>query len=579
MSFHSHHHSAPFNWPRTWRYARDTESVTAAEAMVVSTDLYATEVGVDALRSGGNAVDAAVAVFFALAVVNPEAGNLGGGSFFVIRTSSGELHSLDARSTAPRGASGDMFLDAQGGVSENAVIGHLSVAVPGSVRGIWEIHQRFGRAPWRELVEPAVRLARGFVVRQRFLQAYTPRIVDDLRRFRASTRIFLPGGTPPRVGDVFRQGELVATLERIRDRGPEDFYEGATAEHIVGEIEQGGGILTLEDLVGYEAIWRDPVRFTYRGREVVSMPPPSSGGVTLAEISKLLECFQLGQLPWHGGDHLHLLAEAWKRAYADRNHYLADPDFRELPIGTLTSSAFASWRASEISLKQATPAVDVRPGVEAFANARAGGAGGMMSTAPREPEHTTHFSVVDPYGGAVSVTTTINSWFGSKVTVEGAGFLLNNDMDDFTARPGLPNQFGLVQGDANRIEPGKRMLSAMAPSIVLDGAGRLCMVLGSPGGSSIITTVFQVVSNVIDHGMTLTEAVHAPRVHHQNLPDQIFYEPAGLPEDVLTDLGGRGHKLFEREEMSGDVQAILVHPDGTLEGRSDPRRGGAAGGY
>ena len=254
MSFQSRHHTAPFNWPRTWRFPRDVEPVTAAEAMAVSTDLYATEVGVEALRGGGNAVDGAVAVFFALAVVNPEAGNLGGGSFFVIRTSTGEAHSLDARSTAPQGASADMFLDAQGGVSDRSVIGHLSVGVPGSVRGIWELHQRFGRAPWRELVEPAVRLARGFVVRQRFLQAYTPRIVEELRRYRASTRIFLPAGSPPRVGDVFRQAELVGTLERIRDRGPDDFYEGATAEHIVGEIEQGGGILTLEDLSAYRAI-------------------------------------------------------------------------------------------------------------------------------------------------------------------------------------------------------------------------------------------------------------------------------------------------------------------------------------
>jgi gamma-glutamyltranspeptidase/glutathione hydrolase len=441
------------------------------------------------------------------------------------------------------------------------------------------VHQRFGRAPWRELVEPAVRLARGFVVRQRFLQAYTPRIGDELRRFRASTRIFLPGGSPPRVGDVFRQGELVGTLERIRDRGPEDFYAGETAQHIVGEIEQGGGILTLEDLAAYQAVWREPVRFTYRGREIISRPPPSSGGVTLAEISKLLECFQLAPLAWHGGDHVHLLAEAWKRAYADRNHYLADPDFREMPLGTLTSSAYASWRASEISSERTAPSAEVAPGVDAFTNARASGAGGVTSAAPREPEHTTHFSVVDPYGGAVSATTTINSWFGSKVAVEGAGFLLNNDMDDFSSRPGFPNQFGLIQGEANRIEPGKRMLSAMAPSVVLDGSGRLSMVLGSPGGSSIITTVFQVVSNVIDHNMTLTEAVHAPRVHHQHLPDQIFYEPASLPEDVLTDLTGRGHKLVEREEMSGDIQAILVHPDGTLEGRSDPRRGGAAGGY
>jgi gamma-glutamyltranspeptidase/glutathione hydrolase len=568
---------APNNWPRGWRYPRDAEPVTAAEAMVVSTDAYATEVGVEALRAGGNAVDAAVAVFFALAVVNPEAGNLGGGSFFTIRTASGEASTLDARSCAPRAATADMFLDAQGGVSEDAVIGHRSVAVPGSVKGIWEVHRRYGLAPWRELVEPAIRLAQGFVVRQRFLHSFTPKVMDGLGRFPSAARIFLPGGKPPRLGDVFRQDELASTLQRIRDRGPDDFYAGRTAELLVGEVHRGGGILTHEDLTSYAAIWRDPIRYTYRGHEVISMPPPSSGGVTLAEVSKLLEGFALADYAWHGPEHVHLLAEAWRRAYADRNHYLADPDFHALPVEVLTSKEYAKWRARDIS-QRATPSRVVHAGVEAFLESGSGGSR-EEAYAPREAEHTTHFSVVDPYGGAVSVTTTINSWYGSKVAVDGAGFVLNNDMDDFTARPGTPNQFGLVQGSANRIEPGKRMLSAMAPTIVVDAAGRLSLVLGSPGGSSIITTVFQVISNVIDHGMTLTEAVHAPRVHHQHLPDQIFYEPSGLQEEVLTELREMGHQVVEREEVWGDVQAILVHPDGTVQGRSDPRRGGAAAGY
>jgi gamma-glutamyltranspeptidase/glutathione hydrolase len=531
--------------------------------MVVTTDRYATDAGVQVLRAGGNAADASVAAFFALAVVNPEAGNIGGGSYVVLRTGSGETAALDARSLAPRAARPDMFLDALGHVTEDAVIGHRSAAVPGSVLGAWELHRRFGRTPWRALLEPAIALARGFVVRDRFLGSFTRVVREGLARFPESARIFLPGGAPPRVGDTFRQEDLAATLERIRDHGPDDFYSGRTAELLVSEVRRGGGLIAAEDLASYRALWREPVRARYRGHELLSMPPSSSGGVTLALASGILEHFALGELPWHAPAHVHLLAEAWRRAYADRNHYVADPEFVEVPAGTLTSPAYASWRARGISRDRATPSAEVQPGVAAFV---------------RDGGHTTHLSVVDGEGSAVSVTTTINSWYGSKVTVRGAGFVLNNDMDDFTAKPGTANQFGLVQGEANRIEPGKRMLSAMTPTIVLNPAGELSMVVGSPGGSSIITTVFQVISNVIDHGMTLTRAVHAPRVHHQHLPDRIFFEPGGLPEDVQDALREMGHALLERDDVSGDVQAILVGGDGALEGKSDPRRGGSAAG-
>ena len=320
----------------------------------------------------------------------------------------------------------------------------------------------------------------------------------------------------------------------------------------------------------------EPIRFGYRGHTLLSMPPSSSGGVALAETAHILEGFPLGTLPWHGARHVHQLAEAWRRAYADRNHYLGDPDFLELPLETLTSPEYGRWRARDISLAVATPSDRVQPGVDAF---RSGTSFARAAPARREGEHTTHLSVVDAEGSAVSFTTTVNSWYGSKVVAEGTGVLLNNDMDDFTAKPGAPNQFGLVQGEANTIGPGKRMLSAMAPTIVLGPGGGLLMVLGTPGGSTIITTVFQVVSNVLDHGMGLAQAVLAPRVHHQHLPDQIHCEPGGLAREVLEELEGMGHRVVERKELWGDVQAVLALPDGTLHGQSDPRRGGAALGY
>jgi gamma-glutamyltranspeptidase/glutathione hydrolase len=344
-------------------------------------------------------------------------------------------------------------------------------------------------------------------------------------------------------------------------------------------MERGGGLLTHEDLDGYQVVWRDPVRSSYRGHTLLSMPPPSSGGVALALTCAMLEPFGLGAMPWHGVEHVHLLAEVWRRTYADRNHYLADPAYHDMPLETLVSPGYAAWRAATLSADAATPSRDVGPGMEGWLSASgAGGTAPPRARAPqaREGEHTTHLSVVDGEGNAVSLTTTVNSWYGSKVVAAGTGVLLNNDMDDFTSKPGAPNQFGLVQGEANRIEPGKRMLSAMSPTVVLGPDGRLGMVVGSPGGSTIITTVFQVIANTVDHGMDVAQAVLAPRIHHQHLPDQIWYEPAGLPAEVVEGLEALGHRTVEREEPSGDVQAIQVLPDGTLQGQSDPRRGGVA---
>lgn len=550
-------------FPSSWEYSASAAPVTASNGMVVSTDEYASEVGVEVLRAGGNAVDAAIAVQFALAVVNPEAGNIGGGGFMVLRTADGQTAAIDYREKAPLAATRDMYLDEDGNLTDKSVVGHLAAGVPGTVSGMWEAHQRYGTMEWSDLVEPAVGLADGFEVKERFLGSLGTTMIEALSAFPASAAQFLPrDGQPPLVGDTLRQPDLAATLRRIRDDGPDGFYRGETANLIVAEMERGGGIMTAEDLATYEAAWRDPISFTYRGHTVLSMPPSSSGGATMAEMANILEGYDLGSMGWHSAEMIHLYAEAWKRAYADRNHYLADPDFVEMPLDRMTSRAYATERASTISMSAATPSTEIGPGMEGW----------------DEGENTTHYSIVDADGNAVSVTTTINSWYGSKVTVAGAGFVLNNEMDDFAAKPGTPNQFGLVQGENNAVGPGKRMLSAMTPSIVLAPSGDLRMVTGTPGGSTIITTVFQTISNVLDYDMNVVQAVNAPRVHHQHLPDQIFYEAGGLDAGTVSALEALGHTMVERGGVSGDVQAILL-VDGVLTAWSDPRRGGVARGY
>jgi len=551
-------------FPTDWPYADSDPPVSAAHGMVVTTDSLASAVGLDVLRAGGNAIDAAVAVQFALAVVNPEAGNIGGGGFLVLGLADGTTAALDYREKAPLAASRDMYLDERGELTNASLVGHLASGVPGTVAGMWTAHRMYGALDWAELLQPAIRLAHGFAVGPRFLSSLSERMVADLERYPASAAQFLPrGGRPPLEGDTLRQPDLERTLRRIQELGPDGFYRGETADLIVAEMERGGGIITHEDLETYEAVWREPISFTYRGHRVISMPPPSSGGVTMAEIANVLEGYDLAALGWHTPESIHLYAEAFRRAYADRNHYLGDPDFIEMPLDRLTSPGYAEERRSTISMSTATPSADVAPGLE---------------PALVEGEHTTHYSIVDEQGNAVAVTTTLNSLYGSKVTVTGAGFVLNNEMDDFSARPGSPNQFGLVQGERNAIAPGKRMLSAMSPAIVLAPDGSLRAVTGTPGGSTIITTVFQSIANVLDHGMTVTQAVNAPRVHHQHLPDQIFYERDGLDDATVRALEAMGHTLEERGGMSGDVQMIVVQ-DGMLTGWSDPRRGGRAMGY
>ena len=552
---------SPVVFPETWRFSADDAPVSAEHAVVVSTDSVASAIGALVMQEGGNAVDAAVAVSFALAVVHPQAGNIGGGGFMVVRMADGTAAALDYREKAPLEATRDMFLDDLGNLTDRSVVGHLAAGVPGSVMGMWEAHQRFGTLPWADLVEPAAELADGFEVHERFRENIVGSL-RGIRRFETTAATFLPGGRVVDLGETFSQPELAATLRRIRDRGADGFYRGETADLIVAEMARGDGLISHRDLEAYTAAWRDPIEFTYRGFTVLSMPPSSSGGVTMAEMANIVEQWDLTGMPWHSADMIHLLAESWRRSYSDRNEYLADPDFIDLPLERMTSKAYAVERGADIT-QRATPSADVGPGLEA----------------PREGDHTTHFSIVDGSGNAVAVSTTLNLSFGSKVTVAGAGFVLNNEMDDFSAKPGTPNFYGLVQGEDNGVEPGKRMLSAMTPTIVSRPNGELFFVTGTPGGATIITTVFQTIVNVVDYGMNVVQAVNAPRVHHQHLPDQIRFEQGGLPPEVVRDLEARGHALSERGGISGDVQAIMVMPDGTLQAASDPRRGGAAAGW
>jgi gamma-glutamyltranspeptidase / glutathione hydrolase len=549
-------------FPPAWEFQRgDVAPSTTERGMVVSTDRVASEIGAEILRRNGNAVDAAVAVHFALAVVNPEAGNIGGGGFLVARMADGTTAALDFRETAPAAATRDMYLRPDGSVHPTrSLVGHLSVAVPGSVAGMWEAHRRFGSLPWAELLAPAIALAEGFVVHERLaasLRTYEPRFST----FPATAAAFLPLGRPPRVGERWVQGDLAATLRRIAAEGADGFYRGRTAELVEAEMRRGGGILTAADLAAYRAVWREPVRFTYRGHPVISMPPPSSGGATVGAILKILEGYDLRSMGYLSPGHVHLFAEAARRAYADRNAYLADPDFVPQPVERMLSEAYAAERRRTISPDRATPSAGVRPG---------------MGPPPAEGESTTHYSIVDARGNVVAVTTTLNSLYGSRVVAAGTGFLLNNEMDDFTSRPGVPNQFGLVQGAANAIRPGKRMLSAMTPTILLDPAGRPLLVTGSPGGATIITSVAGIIVNVVDFGMDAPLATIAPRVHHQHLPDTLRFERRGLPAATVRGLRAMGHALAEREGFQGDAQTIVLLPGGRQSAVADPRKGGAA---
>lgn len=545
----------PAEWPHR---AEAVEPAAGAHGMVVSDEPLAADVGLAVLRAGGNAVDAAVATAFALAVVYPEAGNLGGGGFAVVRTAGGETAALDFREAAPAAATADMYAKAPEGSS---LVGHLSVGVPGAVAGLWELHRKYGTRPWPELLAPAIRLAEeGFVV-NRVMAATLADKAAILQRFPASAKLFLPGGEPLAEGTRLANPDLAATLRRIAGAGPDGFYRGKTADLIVAEMKRGKGLVTHADLSAYRAKWREPITFAYRGHTVVAMPPPSSGGVTLAIAAGILDGFDLRALGWHTPAAMHLFAEAMRRAFADRNEHLGDPDFVDVPVAKLLAPARIAGLRGGITPDRATPSA-------------------QLAAAPLEGQQTTHVGVVDAQGNAVALTTTINDLFGSGVTVAGAGFLLNDEMDDFTTRPGQPNLFGLVQGAGNAIAPGKRMLSSMSPTIVVDPAGQVLAVIGARGGSRIITAVFQVLSNVVDYGMAVDDAVYAPRLHHQHLPDEIFHEAHGLEAAQVTALEALGHVVKTRAGMTvGAAPSIVRRADGSWTGVGDPRRQGVARAY
>jgi gamma-glutamyltranspeptidase / glutathione hydrolase len=555
-------------------YADGLRPVHAKRAMVVSVHQEASRVGSEIMSRGGNAVDAAVATGFALAVVHPAAGNIGGGGFMLLRLANGELHFLDYREKAPKAASRDMYLDAKGQVIPSAsLVGYKAISVPGSVAGLVYAEQHWGKLGLQAVMQPAIKLAReGVQLTYEEAQSMHDKELGD---FADSKRIFQRDGKYYEPGEIFRQPELARTLERIATK-PDDFYKGEMARELAAEVQHGGGLITAQDLAEYEVKERRPVRGSYRGYEIISAPPPSSGGITLMEALNILEGYDLSRLGNRSADAIHLTAEAFRRAFYDRAEFLGDPDFSQLPVSQLIDKKYATaWRDSLDPL-HAGDSKELR---------RPSGFGELERPAAmlhpftgREPENTTHYSVVDPQGNAVAVTTTLNDGFGARVTAGKLGFLLNDEMDDFTSKPGVPNGYGLIQGEANAIAPGKRPLSAMAPTIVLKD-GKLFLVLGSPGGPRIITTVANILMGVVDYGLDIQQAVNAPRFHHQWEPDVIFVEGAGISPDTIKLLEARGHKIRVQGYWS-DGECIAVDPKtGDLLGAPDGRNGGKAVGY
>ncbi|HEY6972495.1 MAG TPA: gamma-glutamyltransferase [Candidatus Angelobacter sp.] len=543
-------------------------------AVVVSVHEEASKAGVAMMRRGGNAVDAAVATGFALEVVHPEAGNIGGGGFMLIRMASGETHFLDYREKAPKAATREMYLDKNGNVIPDAsLVGYKAIGVPGSVAGMVYAQKHWGKLPLRVVMGPAIRLAR-YGVRLTYEEAQEMHD-ERLSGFPDSKRIFQRNGHYYEAGELFRQPELARTLERIA-ANPNDFYKGAMAQELAAEMRRNGGLITAEDMAEYEVKERQPIRGTYRGLEIISAPPPSSGGITLMETLNILEGYDLKALGNRSADAIHLTAEAFRRAFYDRAEFLGDPDFTRLPIPQLIDKKYAAaWRTS-LDMMRSSISKELR---------RPSGFGDLDRQAEmrepyvgREKENTTHYSVVDPKGNAVAVTTTLNDGFGSGVTAGKLGFVLNDEMDDFTSKPGVPNGYGLIQGEANSIGPGKRPLSAMAPTIVLQN-GKLLLVLGSPGGPRIISTVANILMGVVDYGLDIQAAVNAPRFHHQWEPDEIDVERVGFSPDTLKLLEARGHKIHVQGYWS-DGECIAIDPKtGDVLGAPDGRNGGKAVGF
>jgi gamma-glutamyltranspeptidase / glutathione hydrolase len=545
---------------------------------VSSAERAASDVGVAILKQGGNAVDAAVAVGFALGVTHPTAGNIGGGGFMVVRFPDGTSTSIDYREMAPRAASRDMYLDAKGEVTKDGRIGPRAAGVPGVVAGLALVHQKHGKLPWASVLAPAIALARDGSTLDSFhaddMKGVLERIGEyahdpntknaALQAALKSTLATLskPDGSPYATGEVWRQPDLVRTLEAIAKGGADAFYRGPFAADLAAKVKAMGGIWTPEDLAGYHAVVREPIRFSYRGYDIVTMPPPSAGGVVLRQILAAAEYLEMYKLDWDSTARIHLYVESLRRTYADRNELIGDPDFVKIPINELLDTRYVAKRMAGIDPKKATPSSEIKAGLQL-----------------RESEHTTHFSVVDGSGMAVANTYTLNGGFGAKVIVPGTGVLLNNEMDDFTSKVGSPNMFGLVQGPQNGIEPGKRMLSSMTPTILVKD-GKLRAVVGSPGGPTITTTVAQIVMQLIDHGRSLEQAVAATRIHHQWLPDQIWHEST-LPPTTGTELEALGHKLASRFGRIGHANCIEVDPKSSaLIAVADVKRdGGKASAY
>jgi gamma-glutamyltranspeptidase/glutathione hydrolase len=545
------------------------DPVRAPHGMVASTDRIASQIGVEVMKRGGNAVDASVAVAFALAVTYPAAGNLGGGGFMLLRRHDGSTTAIDYRETAPAAATRDMFLLPNGDQIKgdgSSTIGYRAAGVPGTVAGMAFALKQYGsgKLSWSQLLEPARKLAaEGFVVTHR-LEGMLQDNQSLLSPYADSRRIFLRDGKLYREGEILRQPDLAATLGRLQKKGPREFYEGETAHLLADDTQHHGGLISRDDLSHYTPKERQPLRGSYRGFEIISMPPPSSGGAVLIEMLNILEGFNLKKLNPLSSDYYHLLIEAMRRAYADRAEYMGDTDFVRVPISGLIDKAYAERQRSSINLERASLSSEIKAG----------------KPAGYEATQTTHFTVVDAQGNAVANTYTLNGWFGSGVVAQGTGFLLNNEMDDFTTKAGTPNLYGVIQSERNAVAPQKRPLSSMTPTFVLRQDGSLFFTIGSPGGTTITNTVLQVICNVIDHDMNLQQAIDAPHIHHQWLPDEVVYEPLGLSDDTRRALEARGHKFTAKPENMSDAQGIMIEEKtGVRLGASDARYDGAAVGY
>lgn len=537
------------------------EPISSPNGMVVSAHPLASKAGIEILQEGGNAIDAAVAVQFALAVVYPNAGNIGGGGFLVYRSSKGETAALDYRETAPEKAHRNMYLDKNGNaITDKSLYGGLAAGVPGTVAGMVEAHRKYGKLSWNKLLAPAIKLAEeGFRL--------TDMQIEELNKNKDFFTQYNPNGcafvkvSQWKKGDTLIQPDLSKTLKLIAEKGNKGFYQGEVARMIVDQMKQSNGIITLDDLKNYKAVWRTPISADYKNYKVTSMPPPSSGGIALITLLKTIEKYPISQWGFQQDSTVQLIVEAERRAYADRAEYLGDPDFIKVPQKELLEPNYITRRMANIEFSRATPSSEIKP----------------IGFTPYESDQTTHYCIVDKDRNAVSTTTTLNGSYGSKVVVDGAGFLLNNEMDDFSVKPGVPNLYGLVGGEANSIAPNKRMLSSMTPTI-LEKDGSLYMVVGTPGGSTIITSVFQAIINNIEYGFNAQKSVSAPRFHHQWLPDEVQAEDGAIAEDIRKNLESKGYKIVPRKPY-GRVESIIVKTDGSLEGGADPRGDDAVAGY